>query len=265
VLPPEQAFGPSDPQKLQKLPLVRSMPRTLTVPAEEYVKRFNGFPVVGKEIPLTPYFSAKVAAVREKDVDLLLTAENGKIYSEPFGETVITVADATITTRLKPVVGAVFPGQSGYGVITASDADSFTVDMNNPLAGKTVEIDLELSGLTAASTLPNAELPWLEDHDAALAQAKKEGKPAVLVLHADWCGFCKKLFGETMPDPRISALRDKFSWIKVNSDKLTEYKKLYGQEGYPMIVLFKADGSIAQKLDGYQEAARLRAALQEVL
>ena len=265
VLLPEQAFGPSDPQKLQKLPLERRMPRTLTVPAEEYVKRFNGFPTVGQEIPLTPYFSAKVAAVREKDVDLQVTAEHGKIYSEPFGETGITVDDATITTKLKPVVGAVFPGQSGYGVITASDADSFTVDMNNPLADKTITIDLELTGLTVASSLPSAELPWQEDHDTALAQAKKEGKPAVLVLHADWCGFCKKLFSETMPDPRISALRDKFSWIKVNSDKLTEYKKLYGQEGFPMIVLFKADGSIAQKLDGYQEAGSLRAELQNVL
>jgi FKBP-type peptidyl-prolyl cis-trans isomerase 2 len=265
VLPPEQAFGLSDPQKLQKLPLVRSMPRTLTVPAEEYVKRFNGFPTVGQEIPLTPYFSAKIAAVREKEVDLQLTAEHGKIFNEPFGETVITADEATITTTLKAVVGAVFPSQNGYGVITASDADSFTVDMNNPLAGKTITIDLELTGLTAASTLPSAELPWREDHDVALAQAKKEGKPAVLVLHADWCGFCKKLFSETMPDPRISALRDTFSWIKVNSDKLTEYKKLYGQDGYPMIVLFKADGSIATKLDGFQEAPRLRAALQEVL
>ena len=265
VLPPEQAFGQADPQKLQKLPLVRTMPRTLTVPAEEYVKRFNGFPTVGHEIPLTPYFSAKVAAVREKEVDLLLMAENGKIYSEPFGDTGITVDDDAITTKLKPVVGAVFPSQNGYGVVTASDADSFTVDMNNPLAGKTVTIDLDLTALTAATALPTADLPWLEEHGSALDQAKKEGKPAVLVLHADWCSFCKKLFSETMPDPRIIALRDKFIWIKVNSDKLTEYKKLYGQEGFPMIVLFKADGSIAQKLDGYQEAAPLRAVLQEVM
>ena len=265
VLPPEQAFGPSDPEKLQKLPLARTMPRTVTVPAEEYVKRFNGFPVVGKEIQATAYFPAKVTAVREREVDLQLMAENGAIHSEPFGTTEIRVDETNITTTLKPVVGAVFPGQNGYGIITASDAESFTLDMNNPLAGKTVTIDLELTGLTTASALSPAELPWQEDHDAALAQAKKEGKPVVLVLHADWCSFCKKLFSETMPDPRISALRDKFTWIKVNSDKLTEYKNLYGQEGYPMIVLFKGDGSIAQKLDGYQEAGRLRAALQEVM
>jgi FKBP-type peptidyl-prolyl cis-trans isomerase 2 len=265
ILPPEQAFGPSDPQKLQKLPLVRTIPRTLTVPAEEYVKRFGSFPTVGQEIPLTPYFPATVSAVREREVDLLLMAENGTSHSEPFGTTEITVSDTNITTTLKPTIGGIFPGQNGYKVVTGSDATEFTVDMNNPLAGKTVAIDLELTGLTAAAAVPPGELPWLEDHDAALAAAKKEGKPVVLILHAEWCSFCKKLFKETMPDPRITSLRDKFTWVKVNSDQLTEYKKLYGQEGFPMIVLFNADGSISQKLDGYQEASQLRAALQELL
>jgi FKBP-type peptidyl-prolyl cis-trans isomerase 2 len=265
TLTPKQAFGPSDPQKVQNLPLVRTMSRTFTAPAEEYVKRFGSFPVVGQEVPLTPYFPAKITAVREREVDLLLMAENGKIYDEPFGSTEIKVDDTIITTTLKPVVGSIFPMQNSNGIITASDAATFTIDMNNPLAGKTVTIDLELTGLTKAATLPTGELPWREDHDAALAQAKKDVKPAVLVLHAEWCGFCKKLFSETMPDPRISSLRDRFVWIRVNSDKLTEFKKLYGQDGYPMIVLFNSDGSIAQTLDGYQEAARLRAALQEVL
>jgi thioredoxin-like negative regulator of GroEL len=86
-----------------------------------------------------------------------------------------------------------------------------------------------------------------------------------MVLHAEWCGYCKKLFSETMPDPRITTLRDRFTWIKVNSDKLTDIRKRYDQQGFPMIVLFRADGSLAQKLDGYLEASALRAALQEVL
>ena len=33
----------------------------LTLPAEEYVKRFGGFPATGKEVPLSPYMTAKVA------------------------------------------------------------------------------------------------------------------------------------------------------------------------------------------------------------
>ncbi len=148
VLPPEKAFGPTDPLKLEKLPLERTMPSTIRVSAEEYAKRFNSSPVAGQEIPLTPYFPARVSAVSEREVELELLAGNGKIITEPFGTTVIKVDGEKITTTLTPVIGSIFPGQSGYGVITGADATSFTVDMNNPLAGKIVAIDLELSSLT---------------------------------------------------------------------------------------------------------------------
>jgi FKBP-type peptidyl-prolyl cis-trans isomerase 2 len=148
LVPPEKAFGPTDPLKLEKLPLVRTMPRTIKVSAEEYAKRFNSSPVAGQEIPLTPYFPARVSAVSEREVELELLAENGKIITEPFGTTVIKVDGEKITTTLTPVIGGIFPEQNGYGVITSTDATSFTLDMNNPLAGKIVTIDLELSGLT---------------------------------------------------------------------------------------------------------------------
>jgi FKBP-type peptidyl-prolyl cis-trans isomerase 2 len=261
----EQAFGSADPQKLQQLPLVRRLPLTVTIPAEEYVKRFNGFPTIGQEVPLTPYFPARVTMLREKEVELNLLAQDGIHIKEPFGETVITVGPDGITTTLTPVIGGLFPVQGGVGVITAADATTFTLDTNNPLAGKTITIDLELTALTPAAGLPAGDLPWQEEHAAGLSKATAEGKPVVLVLHADWCGFCKRLFSETMPDARISSLRDRFVWIRVNSDQQTDIKKLYGQEGYPMIVLFRADGSRARTLDGYQNAAVLRAALQEVL
>ena len=265
VLPPEKAFGPKDPQKVLRLPLARTMPRKMTVSADAYVKRFNSFPVAGKEIPISPYFAARVTAIRDSEVDLLLLGEDGKIFNEPFGVTAIEVEGENITTVLKPVLGGSFPTPDGVGVIASSDATNFTVDMNNPLAGRTVTIDIELTALTKAASLPTGDIPWQEDHDAGLSLAKKDGKPAVLVLYAEWCGFCKKLFDETLPDPRIEILRDGFTWIKVNSDQQTELKKLYGQNGYPMIVLFKTDGSVARKLDGYQKASVLRAALQEVL
>jgi FKBP-type peptidyl-prolyl cis-trans isomerase 2 len=265
TLTPELAFGQPDPRKRTQIPLVITLPRTVTLPADEYVKRAGSFPVKGQEVPLTPYFPARVTAVREKEVELEFQVEDGKSFSDTFGTTSVKKTEKEIITTLTPLIGSSFPLQEGAGTIVASDAKTFTVDQNHPLAGKNIVIELTLTGLTRAANLPAGDLPWLQEHDAGLAKAKAEGKPAVLVLHADWCGYCKKLFSETMPDPRISSLRDRFTWIKVNSDKLTEYKKLYGQEGFPMIVLFRADGTQARKLDGYQEAAALRAALLEVL
>ena len=265
TLTPEQAFGQPDPQKRTQFPLAITLPRVVILPADEYVKRSGTFPQKGHELQLTPYFPARVTEVREKDVVMEFQVEDGKAFSEPFGTTIVKKTENEIITNLTPVIGSSFPLQEGTGIIISSDGKTFTVDQNHPLAGKTIIIDLTLSGLTRAADIPAGDLPWQQEHDAGLARAKADGKPAVLVLHADWCGYCKKLFSETMPDPRISSLRDRFTWIKVNSDKLADIKKLYGQEGYPMIVLFRADGTLARKLDGYQEAAVLRAALQEVM
>lgn len=265
VLAPEQAFGPADPQKRRQFPLAKTMPGTVTVPAKEFVERFGSAPLVGQQVEANPYFPARVCAVREGEVDLQFLAKDGQRFPEPFGETVIRVDGNEITARLTPELGAPFAMQQESGVVAEVGAESFTVDFNNPLAGKTLTIDLEVTGLTKSAQLAAGGIPWQENHDAALAAAKKDGKPAVLVLYAEWCGFCKKLFSETMPDPRLVSLRDKFAWIRLDSDRRTELKSLYGQSGYPMIVLFKADGTLAQKLDGFQDATVLRAALQELL
>lgn len=264
ALTPEQAFGPHDPKQLVQLPRNRNIPRQLALSAEEYVKRFGTFPVVGKSVELTPYFPATVTKVSEREVQVEFQVKDGATFTDTFGTTTVTVAGDVITTQLQPIIGAQFPVQNGVGSITTMDDTNFSVDLNHPLAGKSISIELELRNVTKAANLPK-DLPWQESHDTALAAARQAGKPAVLVLYADWCSFCTKLFSETMPDPRITALRDRFAWVKVNSDQLTDIKKLYGQEGYPMTVLFKADGSIGGKIDGFKDAAAFRAALQGLL
>ena len=86
-----------------------------------------------------------------------------------------------------------------------------------------------------------------------------------MILYADWCGWCKKTFAETIPDPRVSRLKDKFVWMKVNSDKETKYKQMYGQNGFPMMVLLRPDGTVAEKIDGFRDGAALGRVLKEFL
>jgi len=263
VFPPEKAFGAADPKNTVQFPLARNLPRIVRIPADEYVKRFSSFPVVNKEVDLVPYFRSRVAQVTEQDVALEFLAENGKVINEPYGTVTVAVSGEQITTTLKPVVGAAFPVNQGTGVITAADGTSFTVDFNNPLAGKNIVLDLEVTSLTKASHLEAREVDWSEDHDAALARAKKEGKPVFLILYADWCDFCKKLFAETLPDPRIKAMREKFVWLKVNSEKDKKYFQKYGQKGYPLIVLMNPDGTVVGKIDGFQDGATLSRTLKD--
>jgi FKBP-type peptidyl-prolyl cis-trans isomerase 2 len=264
-LKPENAYGPTDPQKQVKLPCVMTFPLVIQMSADEYVKRFSSFPVLNREVDLVPYFKAQVKEVNEKNVVLKFLAKGGESYNDSYGTVKVSLNGEEITTTLTPVLGAAFPIKEEMGVIVGSDGKSFTVDYNNPLAGKTILLDLEVLSLTKVASLQTKPIDWIEEHDAGLARAKKEGKPVFLLLYADWCGWCKKTLTETIPDPRISGLKDKFVWVKVNSDKEIKYKEQYGQNGFPFIVLLKPDGTVLKKIDGYRDARALKAELNGVL
>lgn len=262
---PDKAFGKPDPQKLIQLPCVMTIPRVIRMPAEDYVKRFSSFPVLNKEVELVPYFKTKVTEVTERDVALESLAGNGETVTESFGAVTIGVDGDRITVTLKPAIGAQFPIKDAQGIITATDGASFTVDTNHPLAGKVIVLDLEVVSVTKAATLQTTPIDWIEDHDRGLARAKEEGKPVFLLLYADWCGWCRKTLGETIPDPRITRMKDKFIWVKVNSDKDTRYKQQYGQNGFPMMVILGADGKVLKKIDGYRDARGLQAELEGIV
>ena len=265
TLAADKAFGPRDPQRVVTMATVKSLPRTVSIPAADYVKNFGALPVVGKELPVVPYFPARVTEVTEQQAKLELLARDGERFTESFGTVETKVEGDTVKIRLVPTVGAPFEFRGARGTITAAGEENFTVDFNHPLADKSVVLDVEVVSLTKGETLSAVSVPWLESHDQGIDKAKQEQKPAVLVLYADWCQWCKKIFGETVVDPRIKAVADRFVWIKVNSDKEKAFKEKYGQDGYPMIVLLDRHGKVAKKLDGFRDAANLREELNALL
>jgi FKBP-type peptidyl-prolyl cis-trans isomerase 2 len=265
TLSPEKAFGPRDPAKVASYPLKSTIPATITVPAEEYAKRFGGSPATGKDVPMFPYVKATVINAGEKDVTLAISAKHGETFHEPFGTVTLSVGSDGVTVKLDPRMQGAFDTGDQQGVITGIDGEKFTVDYNHPLAGKTILLDLEVVALTKAASIQTKPIEWIEDQAAGLEKAKKDGKPVFLLLYADWCGWCKKTLNETLPDPRIGTLREKFVWMKLNSDKEKKYYEQYGQKGYPLMVVLKPDGTVLKRIDGYKDAKALKAELESSL
>ena len=265
VVPPEMGFGAYDPQKKSTYPTTRNMPRTIEMGADEYGNRFHTFPVVGKDVDLVPYFKARVTKVDDREATLEFLAKDGARFDEGIGVTEVHVKGDGITTVLQPRIGADFMANGMRGKIVAVESGAFTVDYNGPTAGKPLILDLEVVSTTRAAEIKTSPIDWFEEQEKGLAEAKKAGKPLFLLLYADWCGWCKKTMTETLPDPRIVRLRDKFVWMRLNSDKEQRYKKQYGQDGFPMMVILKPDGTVLKKIDGYRNAAALKAELEGVL
>ena len=226
---------------------------------QQYVGDFHSFPIVGKEVPITPYFKAAVVEISEQFAILECHAKDGERFEESFGPVEIKVNEREYFHDPDPSSWIEFPHGGGrQGKIVETDGTTFTVDGNNPLAGMPVTVDLEVASVTKAAQLDSLQIQWVEDYDKGIALAREEQKPAVVVLYADWCGFCKKLFGETLQDPRVKTLNERFVWIKVNSDTNQKYKDMYAQKGFPLIVVLNKDGQPLDRMDGFKDAAALR-------
>lgn len=266
ALAPEDAFGLPDSDLVQEFPRIQRVPRRMTLAPAEFVGRFAAFPVVGGRHTFDAYLDATVLAVTAREAALAIEPRGPDWVETPVGATQIQVRPEEILITLHPRLGAAWRNpDGGRGTITQVGDESFRVDFNDRLAGKPITLEVELVSRAAPESLAAATYPWREDHDPALADARREGRPVFLLLYASWCGWTHKLLDETLEDPLVKVLMERFAWVKVASDIESEYRERYGQTGSPMIVLINASGDIQAKLEGFREAEPLAQAMRACL
>ncbi|QUJ67668.1 protein-disulfide reductase DsbD [Photobacterium sp. GJ3] len=97
--------------------------------------------------------------------------------------------------------------------------------------------------------------------DAALAQAKAEGKPVMLDFYADWCVACKEFDKYTFHDASVAPQLQRFVLLQADVTQSTpdDIKLLQKMNvlGLPTLDFWHADGEQAPKarLTGFVEAA----------
>ena len=109
-------------------------------------------------------------------------------------------------------------------------------------------------GFYIGKPAPNVgELKWEKDYAAALARAKEEKKPILIMETATWCGWCKKLEKDTLDDAWVRYALSGYVIVQAFEDKEVEGK--YGCEGYPTLIFADSTGKLAYKFSGYREIA----------
>ncbi len=262
VLPPQRAFGAKNPSLLKEYDAVKRYPQTDTLAAKHWQARMKeALPIVGETYQLNPYLDATVTEVSRDEVSVFLTPRENEV-EERFGKTTVKVVDDMIEVTLHPKMGAAYHLDNKHGRVVATDGRKFTVDFNPPLAGRILELDLEVVSLTKAATFEGVDIPWKDDYDEGLARAQEKEKPMVLVLYRSSCSWSRKLLEETLTDPRVKLEKDHFVWTKVESPD-PGLKEIYGLTGYPLTILLSPEGEVLAKVNGYKDATSFSRALKE--
>ncbi len=118
-----------------------------------------------------------------------------------------------------------------------------------------------------ASDFPEGSPKFGTDYNAALETAKKEGKPAILVFSASWCGPCQTMKKTVYPSKEVAALHDKFVWAYLDTDLEANgaAAKKYGVEGIPHIQFLDSEGKDLGNQMGTAPAAEFAGILEKVL
>lgn len=104
----------------------------------------------------------------------------------------------------------------------------------------------KMPALSSESTSPETnsvdEIEWLTDYDAALQQAKTEGKLVVIDFFATWCGPCKTMERITFADEKVRRRMTEFVPLKIDVDKQSKIAGRYGIQAMPTTAVVKANG-----------------------
>ena len=91
---------------------------------------------------------------------------------------------------------------------------------------------------------------WEADFESAMQRARVENKPIFIDFYTDWCGVCKTLDREVLPQESVVSESRNWVSIRINAEKRPDVAGAYGVTGYPTLVFAAKSGKPLSILPG---------------
>ncbi|MBM4000639.1 MAG: DUF255 domain-containing protein [Planctomycetes bacterium] len=109
-------------------------------------------------------------------------------------------------------------------------------------------------------------LPFIVGMDEGLATARAKEMPAMLFVTTTWCGWCKKLAGDTFKDPTIrQLLTENFICVLIDGDAEKKARTVLGARAYPHVIFHDRDGERVLDFRGYIPKDEFQRIVEEAL
>lgn len=95
------------------------------------------------------------------------------------------------------------------------------------------------------------KIAFIHGYEKGMAAVKDTGKPPMLFITTTWCGYCKKLAGESFTDDGVVKVLAKFTPIIVDGDTEKSVCTKYRANGFPKVVFCDMKGEAVSAVDGY--------------
>ncbi len=109
---------------------------------------------------------------------------------------------------------------------------------------------------------------WRNRADEAFAAARKSGKPVLVDLYAEWCGWCKTMEREVFTQTRFQTYAERFVLLRVDVEDGgdgTDLQRRFSANSLPTLLLLDPKQALLGKIEGFMETERLIARLDREL
>ncbi len=121
-----------------------------------------------------------------------------------------------------------------------------------------------LSIIFIVSVLSAGQLQWSGNYEKAIALAKKDAKPVLMMYHASWCPECSYMKEVIFKDPKLSDyMQSHFELLAfdISKDKLPQG---YDYKGVPTFYIISPDKKLLKKIEGASSAQEFLKKLESV-